>query len=352
MSRRAAWLIGAIALPASLSAQQADSNSSRPGRLFRSNEPVVMSLQADFKAVFKERDTSDARNTKRFPAVLKYLDEKGDTVTLDVQLGTRGGFRLRGNNCAFVPLKVFFDKEKTQETRFRGNGSLKLTTHCQNSERYSQNLYIEYAIYEMYNLLTPISLQARLATITWLDPANPKFTVTRPGFWIEDDDDMAKRNRGKVLMQKGAGGTDMEPKQATLTEVFEYMLGNTDFSLSALHNIRILQTDTSMNYYSMAYDFDMTGLVDPPYQVVDYRLPIKRVTDRLYRGCDHPPELFAEVAALFLAKKDSIYGVLHEIKGLTPARIKEAESFLGEFFKMIGDAGARRREFRSVCQEG
>jgi hypothetical protein len=244
---------------------------------------------------------------------------------------------------------VIFDKEKTKGTLFGGEASLKLTPHCEKSDRHAQNIYVEYAAYGMYNLLTPISLKARLATITWIDPNNPKLTMTRPGFWTQDQDDMAKEVRGKVLMQTGGKASEMEPRQMAITDVFQYMVGNTDFSLSYLHNYRIVQMDTSMNYFPMAYDFDWTGLVDAPYATPDYRLGLKRTTDRLYRGGCHDPEVLAQGVALFKAKKDSIYGTLREIKGLSPARLKEAEGFLDEFYKELNDPGTVRRVFNTPC---
>jgi hypothetical protein len=343
-------LLAAIAcagVPAHLSAQapeKPDTGDRRPSRLFRATGPVTMWFQADFKAVNKDRDST---STKRFPAVMRWLGENGDTLSQDVELSTRGHFRLR--TCSYVPLKVYFNKEKTKGTLFGGEGSLKLTPHCQKGDRFAQNIYIEYATYGMYNILTPISLQARLADITWIDPKDPKFTVTRPAFWTQDEDDMAKEVRGKILMQQGGTASQMDPKQMAITDVFQYMIANTDHSLWALHNYRIVQTDSSIAYYPMAYDFDWSGLVDAPYSFPDARLPIKRTTDRLYRGGCHPQELIDETLTLFRAKKDTLYGVLRGIQGLTPARLKEATSFLDEFYKMIDDPGQVRRELRRTC---
>lgn len=344
--RRLSGLLPALLFPAALLGQQPASDSAprRPERLFRSTELVVMGLQSDFKTVFKDRDSL---STKRFPAGMWWLGDKGDTIRTDVQLATRGHYRLR--TCAVVPLKVYFDKEKTKGSVFGGQGGVKVTPHCHKGERYAQNIYVEYAVYGMYNALTPISLKARLSTITWENPKEPGFTTTQPAFWTEEDDDMAARNRGKILMQTGGSAGEMDPWQMALTDVFQYMIGNTDFSLSYLHNLRIIQTDTSINFFPMAYDFDWSGLVDAPYAKPDYRLPIKRVTDRLYRGGCHPPELLAKVFAHFKDKKKAIYGTLTEIKGLSPARLKEATEYLDEFYKFIDDAGGVRREMGRVC---
>lgn len=349
MPMRARWrsslLLPLLMFPGLLTARQGDTEGKKPARLFRSAEPVVMWLSADFKTIFKDRDST---STKQFPASLRYLD-KSDTVHLDVRLSTRGHFRLKPSSCAVPPLKVWFDKEKTKGTPFGGQGSLKLTTHCQKGENYAQNIYLEYAAYGMYNALTPLSLRARLATINWQDINDPKFAITRPGFWVEDDDDMAARSKGKVLMQQGGHAEEMDPRQMAITDLFQYMIGNTDFSLSYLHNYRIVQTDTSMSFYPTAYDFDWSGLVAAPYARPDYRLPIKRVTDRLYRGGCHSPALLAATVTLFQAKQKEIYGVLDDTKGLTPERRKEAVEFLDEFFKLIADPRDVNREFRRVC---
>lgn len=318
----------------------------KPARVFRDSTPFAMSITADFKQVFKDRDTT---STKQFPAILRYPGENGDTVQLDVQLATRGHFRLKPSTCAHPPLKVHFNKEQTKGGPFGGEGSLKIGTHCQRGENYAQNTLIEYAINRMYALVSPVALKTRLATITWIDTNDPKFTITRPGFWIEDEDEVGKQILGKVIMQQGGTPTDMNPKQMAITDVFQYMIANTDFSLWALHNFRIFATDTSMLYVPMAYDFDWSGLVSAPYARPDYRLPIKRVTDRLYRGACHPPELLAEVLGLYREKKDAIYGTLRTLPGLDPKRLKAATDFLDEFYKMIDDPGQVRREFGRVC---
>jgi hypothetical protein len=335
----------AVAQQQDMAKAKADTTTHKPARLFRAKDPVVMTLQADFKTVFKDRDST---SKKKYPAKLTYVGDKKDTVTLDVQLGTRGHYRLK--KCDFVPLKVYFDKEKAKNTLFAGEGSLKLTPHCQNGDRHAQNIYIEYGIYGMYNQLTPMSLKARLATITYVNPNDAKFTVTRPGFWTQDEDDMAKELRGKVLMQQGGTPGDMDPKQMAVTDVFQYMIANTDFSLSYLHNYRIIQTDTSMQYFPMAYDFDWSGLVNAPYATPDYRLPIKRVTDRLYRGACHPTEVLTNVVLpLFKAKKEAMYNELRTIPGLAPGRLKEATDYLDEFYKDIDNSNFVKRTLREPC---
>ena len=350
------FLPALLVLPSFLAAQAADSAAKepyKPPRIFRTDEPLWVSLSADFKkTVFKD---TDSMSTKQYPAVLRYVSEAGDTASLDVQLSTRGHFRLR--TCDFVPIKVHFDKEKSKGSPFAGEGALKLGTHCKNNDQFVQNTYVEWAINKMYDMLSPLSLKARLSQVTWMDPKDPKFTVTQPGIWFQDEDDLAKEVGGKIVMQTGATGGSMEPKQMAINDIFQYMIGNTDFSVWALHNYRIMAMDTSANWFAFAYDFDWAGLVDAPYAAPDAQLQIKynvtRVTDRLYRSvvC-YPPEILNGTIDLFKAKKDSIYGTLRNIKDLKPNRLKNAEGFLDKFYKELDDPKAIRRNFEEPCRRG
>jgi hypothetical protein len=333
-------------LAASGPSDSTETKTPKVARVFRTGEPFAMSISADFKTVFKDRDSM---STKRFPATIRYMGENGDTVALDVQVSTRGHFRLRSSTCSFPPLKVHFDKEKTKGGPFAGEGALKLGTHCQTNPRFIQTTLMEYAANQMYGLVSPVNLRTRLASITWINPADPKFTVTRPGFWIQDEDEVAKHLGGTVVMQQGGTAADMNPKLMAITDVFQYMIGNTDFSLWALHNFRIIRTDSTLTYIPMAYDFDWSGLVDAPYAVPDHRLPIRRVTDRLYRGSCHPTELLDEVLSLYRDKKDAIYGTIRDLPGLDPKRQTDASKFLDDFYKTINDPKAVQREFGRVC---
>src|SRR5207237_7148834 len=80
-----------VATGASASQTPADSTPPRaPDRLFEATEPLDLTLKADFGAINKNRG-----NEKRDqPGVLSYVTAAGDTVALDVQLHTRGHFRL------------------------------------------------------------------------------------------------------------------------------------------------------------------------------------------------------------------------------------------------------------------
>lgn len=48
--------------------------------------------------------------------------------------------------------------------------------------------------------------------------------------------------------------------------LFQYMIGNTDFSTGGQHNEKLLYTEAK--YVSLPYDFDMSGLVNTSFATI------------------------------------------------------------------------------------
>jgi hypothetical protein len=187
----------------------------------------------------------------------------------------------------------------------------------------------------MYNALTPLSHLTRLAKIRYIPADDTAKAVTKFAFFIEDDDDLAKRNSGK--MQQGGSFSDMEPKQMDLVATFQYMVGNTDWSVFAIHNIRVIDVGSASGgfFFPVAYDFDFSGLVGSTYAAPDERLPIKSVKTRLYRGPCRKIEELLPTIELFSSKRDSVYAAIRGQPGLEPNRLKEAINYLDDFYDQI-----------------
>ena len=317
-----------------------------PERLFRSREPLDLTLLAPLKTLFKNRDTL---NKKPAEGIL-VVQEGAQADSIPVKLETRGHYRLKSSTCRFAPLKVYFDKDAAKSTPFRGQGSLKLGTHCNDNERYEQNVLVEEAIYRVYNLLTPLSHRTRLVHIRYVITDDENKDLTRYGFFLEDDDAMGKRVGGKENMVPSLALSDMDGEQIDLMSVFEYMIGNTDWSVYALHNIRIVQFEGLNLFYPVAYDFDFSGLVNAPYAVPDYRLPIKNVRQRLYRGPCRKLDELTPMLQRFVAKKDSIEGIFRAQPGIDPKRVEDVVEYLDDFFKEAASAKDFERVLDYACR--
>ena len=78
-----------------------------PTPLFASDDPISIQLTADFKAIFKDRDTTEQ---KWHPAAFTWK-AGADSGSAAVELTTRGHFRLKSSTCSFPMLRVRFPKD-------------------------------------------------------------------------------------------------------------------------------------------------------------------------------------------------------------------------------------------------
>jgi hypothetical protein len=171
----------------------------------------------------------------------------------------------------------------------------------------------------------------------------------RYGFILEDEATFGTRVGGKVVDLKGATGADLDGAESALFGVWQYFIGNTDFSIGGLHNVALLQKDTS--YYPVAYDFDWSGAVNTRYAVPAEQLRIRRVTDRIMRGYCTDPANYEKAIALFKEKKEAIYGLYHDSLGalMKPQVVEKTLKFYDEFYETINDPKLYTRFIIRAC---
>ena len=315
--------------------------------LFQSNEPLVLTLEANFGVVTKDRDPE---STKQYPGVLKTMDASGAAVDIPVQLSARG--HLRRNRCDFLPLRVTFSKPETKGTPFEMRGAgLKLVTHCSGGKDYEQYILREYLAYRINHIITPYSFRARLARITYVDSTKGKPITTRYAIFLEDDDDVARRLGGKVDDRKNVMFNQLHPVALAQMTIFEFMIANTDYSIMAQHNMRLVGTDVGLTY-PIPYDFDISGLVSAPYGAHDPRLRLKALTDRLYRGPCITPERMAVMLNVFRLKKPEVLDAVAAVPDMTELTRYEVKRFLAQFFDLIDRPGAVKLHLVQTCVKG
>ncbi len=284
-------------------------------KLFQRSDVLTFTLTADFKAVNRDRDTA---STRTYPAVLRITDPAGAPPSLNVTLNSRGMLRLSRSTCEFVPLGVTFVKREVAGTVFDGQGKLKLVTHCRDDDRYDHLVLREYLAYRLHNLLTPRSFRARLAQATYVDAVSGKTVATRYAIFLEDKDDVARRMEGRAVSLPHTQFDDFDGDALTQLMLFEYMIGNTDFSIFAVHNVAMVATPANV-LYPIAWDFDISGLVAPPYAVPSPQLGITSMSERLYRGPCRSLEEFERSLAIFRAKQAGAMALLDSVPRVQPA---------------------------------
>ncbi len=78
---------------------------------------------------------------------------------------------------------------------------------------------------------------------------------------------MARRNGCEILEVERIPQERTNRHKINVLSVFQYMIGNTDWSVRALHNVVLLKEDPTALPIVVPYDFDWCGLVNAPYAV-------------------------------------------------------------------------------------
>lgn len=310
--------------------------AAKPKPLFAGNEPIHLTIKGPLGKLPRAGDQTT-------PGTLSVQGAAPETLA--IKLSTRGITRRQADICSFPPLRVEFTDKPPANSLFKGQKRLKLVTHCQPQASFQQYVLLEYAAYRMYNLMTPVSFNVRLAAIDYVDNAG-KPIITRTGYFIEDVDDVAKRNDLVRLRTKDKLSiTQLNAHDAERFAFFQYMISNLDWAMTAgpagtdcCHNSRPLgAAGATSNLTPTPYDFDFSGMVDAPYATPPAAIKVSNVRIRKYRGYCRYNDAAGAVAAEFAAHKAQILGVLDQTPQLDDSSRKKAGGYLGAFFDQVGN---------------
>jgi len=305
---------------------------------FKDEAMLDVTVEAYWSKLMKQKNKIGQITPARF--ITKLPDSS--VVNEPLNLTVRGHFRR--DYCFVPPLKMAF--QKTDSSRMHPLKSIKLVSTCRLGSGYQQYLLKEYLVYKMYNLLTDKSLRVRLLNINYKDSSEKKDGFSGYAFFIEDVKEMGKRNnciewtKGKIFTES------TERKQMTLVAIFEYMIGNTDWSVPTPHNIKLIQLkdDPSSRPFAVAYDFDYAGIINTDYAVPDPLMNTETVTQRVYRGFSRTMEELNETLELFKQQKENIYALVNNFILLTNGSKKNMINYLDGFFDLIN----KPRDVKSV----
>ena len=307
--------------------------------------PLAVTLTTNIKKIRGDKgDTGPWRDAK-----LSYVDD-GKPIVIPIKIKTRGIWRKK--NCEFPPIRLNFARETSTGTVFYGLDRPKLVSYCRDEDMYENYVLQEFQLYRIYNKLTPMSHRARLVKMTYADEGG-KVQATRSAIILEEPSVMAERLGLSLVKEKGAGPDFMEPHHGALVGVFEYFIGNTDFSIFALHNIELLSQPDG-NVIPVPMDFDFSGVVNARYATPDPKVQINSVRERIFRGYCVATEEYPKVFDQFRQGKDAIYALYQDQIGKLMKKdyLDGTLKYYDEFFKTINDSRGANREIVKACISG
>ena len=281
------------------------------------------------------------------------IELDGQSIRLDV--------RVRGNSrieyCEFPPLRLDFGGGAAGSV-FEGQGKLKLVTHCRHDNQSAENNVLdEYAAYRIFNAITPLSYRVRLVRIRYEDTSGELRGLDKSyyGFLIEPDEQLAKRIEGEVAEVAGARYTKLDATQLARMFVFQYLIGNLDYSLVTAetdefccHNVDLFRVDGGL--FTVPYDFDLTGLVNAAYAKPNPDFRQRRVTQRRYVGyCSSDIATIEAALSEVAAMQDEVISIIEAIPALTERAAKTRLRYLEEFFKAVSKPQKLLKQFARDC---
>jgi hypothetical protein len=304
--------------------------------LFQSHEI----LQATFEGPLMEFIDEKSKE-KELKGIFSVVDTDGTKLEFDVKFRARGNFRH--DNCDYPPIRLNFKKGQTKKTLFDKQDKLKLVVHCNRRAEYHQIVLQEYLAYRVLNTLTDLSFRVRLLQIVYSDPGEGEQSPPRYAFLIEHKDRLAHRiDLKEFKTQQGQVGL-MHADQLNLTSIFQYFIGNTDFSPVAgppdegcCHNY-VLFKGQGPNVTAIPYDFDQSGFVDAPYANPNPNFRIRSVKQRVYRGRCINNRLIDSSIQKFQDERDAIYELIAEQPGFEERTRKNLAKFVDRFYELVED---------------
>lgn len=295
--------------------------------LFSNQAPLKIKLS------YSNNSLNDKTNDSTYITSKLMFLEQNKFKEIEVKLRARGNFRRK--NCFFTPVKIKIKNTSSDGTPFSGNSSLKLVLPCKNEKDKNDNIIKEFIAYKIYEIISPYYFKTRRLEIEYNDQAKKdKKKYSLKGFLIEDDDKVADRFEGKIVKRK-IHPLAMDNFNSVCLSLFNYMIGNTDFSSSNQHNGKLLFSQKKI--IPIPYDFDLTGWVSPSYgKGIINRLGYV-IEKRNYIGYKRDEVVLYKVRDHFLTLKEVIFEKANSFKidFDNPHEFNSMINYLKDFYRIL-----------------
>lgn len=331
------FLLGFLVSSANCQIDTNGSNNPKPDSLkkrislFNSDELLTVSLRFDLTTYLKKNLKGNS-----LPGTMTFHVTDKDTINKKVSIKTRGIFRLE--NCTFPPMELNFKKGMYAWADSGKVNKVKLVAHCDVGNLNDEYILREYLVYKLFNVLSDTSFRVRLLRVNYIDTQKKRKPMIQYGFLIEPAEILAARTGSTIVKSANINQLHIFPDVMDRVAIFNYMIGNYDWSVPGRHNIAILlprKNNSSGLGVAVPYDFDLTGVVNANYAVPSDETGLKTIRDRKFLGICRDKGVYQNDLRFFLSRKDQLYSVVSDFPYLNQKSKKDITNFLDEFFVQL-----------------
>ena len=289
-------------------------------------EILDVTIKADITAIKENRNKATY-----FKGTLEFKDNSGAPVVHDIEMRARGKFRRM--RCDFPPIKMKFVEKGLKSKGLKDFTNLKLVTHCDDRAHSEQSILKEYQAYKLYSQLSEYSFRVQLLRIHYIDEGGNDFT--RYGFFIESYKELADRLKVEKVKVFNIPKEQVNKEHLDLVSVYQFMIGNSDWNIITLKNVKLVRPKHSDKVIPVPYDFDFSGLVDAHYAIPSQDYPIYSVRDRIYLGTNCRDKDLLPVLEKIEAQKLGLIDTCETFELMKKGHRKSMTRYLNTFYKIM-----------------
>jgi hypothetical protein len=152
--------------------------------------------------------------------------------------------------------------------------------------------------------------------------------------------------------------SEMDLAQTALVEVFQFMIGNVDYSTlkspegeDCCHNTRLVATSGAKSgFIPVAYDFDSSGIINAPYATLPANVPIKKISTRYFLGWCKEEERYREAVERINARKNEAIDLFQDSPLLSKVYRKRAVRYLEDSYDDLNNEDYFERKILGQCR--
>jgi len=292
---------------------------------------MEITLRFDLSTYWRTKPKNDY-----LKANITFHSGKTDSVSRDIRLRTRGEFR--NQNCFFAPITLNLNKVDFGYSDLNKISKLKLVPECRTGGENTNYILKEYLIYKLFNVLTDTSFRVRLLTINYVDTERERKPISQYGFFIEPLDMLTARTNTVEVKSVSLTQRNIIPWIMDRLAIFNYMVGNYDYSIPGQHNVRVIKPlviDPVGLGIAVPYDFDWTGFVNASYAIPAENVGVETIRERKFQGICRSREVYKKTLELFAEKKEEFYRIINEFPYLDKREKRDLTLYLDGFFDQL-----------------
>jgi hypothetical protein len=288
-------------------------------------EVIEVNLVLNKAKIFNNR-----KNQEKHNAIFSFHNQKGELQTWNIKVEQRGKFRrMKCENLP--PLKLNFKNQDLVEADLTEFNDMKLVTHCVNDQEVAKQLLAkEYLAYKIYNQITNLSYRVQFVKINYKDVISGN-TDTQYGILIEDTAQL----RDRIHAEKVENTYNLAPEKYNTNQIkavalFNYMIGNSDWSIQEMRNVKVLISNGQ--HILIPFDFDFSGLVDAPYVRLrpEHRLASSR--ERIFLGFRSDASYLKSARRFLKIKRKAIIKTIKDCSIISTKNKKEMIRYINSFY--------------------